>query len=179
VDHRPLIAVAGDGGLGRGDPRYQLAQDLGRALVDARYRLVCGGHGGVMEAACRGARESSAHTDGDVIGILPGLDPAEANPWVDVALPTGLGHLRNMVVARSDALVAIGGQAGTLSEMALAWIHRRPVIGFRVPGWSGRLADQRIDGRVRFPDRPDDKVYGVDHPDEVVELLRWLVGVPR
>ena len=79
--------------------------------------IVCGGLGGVMEAACRGAKEAG----GTTVGILPGADRAAANPFVDVAIPTGLGEARNALVVRAaDAVIAIGGGYGTLSEIALA-----------------------------------------------------------
>ena len=169
---RPIIAVVGDGAVPQGSPGYRLAERLGGALVEAGFRVLTGGLGGIMEAASRGAARSPAHEPGSVIGLLPGGDPADANPYVDVPLPTGLGHARNQVVAQAAAVVAIGGGAGTLSEMAFAWMHRRLLIAFRVPGWSGRLAGTRVDERVRFPSIPDDQVFGVDAPEEAVEILR-------
>lgn len=88
--------------------------------------LVCGGLEGVMEAACRGAKEAG----GTTIGILPGTDRGAANPFVDVAVPTGLGEARNALVVRAaDALVAVGGGYGTLSEIALALKAGKPVVG--------------------------------------------------
>jgi uncharacterized protein (TIGR00725 family) len=79
-----------------------------------------------MEAACRGAREAG----GTTVGILPGADRGAANPFVDVAIPTGLGEARNALVVRSaDALVAVGGGYGTLSEIALALKAGKPVVG--------------------------------------------------
>ena len=168
----PIVAVIGDGTVPVGSPAYVLAERLGLALVDAGFRVLTGGLGGVMEAASRGGARSEAHGAGSVIALLPGHEPEEANPHVDVALATGLGHARNSLVAHADALIAVVGGAGTLTELAFAWIHRRLVIGFRVPGWSGRLADTRVDDRVRFPTIPDDRVFGVDTPEEAVTLLR-------
>jgi uncharacterized protein (TIGR00725 family) len=97
------------------------------ALVARRGAvLVCGGLGGVMEAACRGAREEG----GTAVGILPGLDRGAANAFVDVALASGLGEARNALVVRAaDALIAIGGAYGTLSEIALALKGGKRVIG--------------------------------------------------
>jgi uncharacterized protein (TIGR00725 family) len=169
---RPAIAVVGDGDVPPGARAYQVAKALGEWLVVSGFRVVTGGLGGVMEAASSGARAAKAYQSGDVIGVLPGHDGAEANPFVDIALPTGLGHGRNLVVAHADAVVAIGGGAGTLSEMAFAWIHRRLIIALRGNGWSGRLADTRIDERVRFADIADDRVFGVDNPEDAVALLR-------
>jgi uncharacterized protein (TIGR00725 family) len=124
-----------------------------------------------MEAACRGARQSPRYQAGDTIGLLPGDDAAAASPFVDVALATGLGHARNLVVAHGDAVIAVGGGAGTLSEMAMAWIFGRLIIALRVEGWSGRLAGTRIDTRVRFAAIADDQVFGVDSAEEAVTLL--------
>jgi hypothetical protein len=168
----PIIAVVGDGTVAEGAATYALAERLGAALVDAGFRVLTGGLGGVMEAASRGGARSAAHGAGSVIALLPGHDPEDANPHVDVALATGLGHARNSIVAHAEAVIAVGGGAGTLAELAFAWIHGRLVIAFRVPGWSGRLAGARIDDRVRFPSIPDDQVFGVDTPEEAVELLR-------
>lgn len=168
---RPTVAVVGDAGLDPDSAEARFAHDTGRALVDAGYVVVCGGRGGVMEAACRGARESPEWRHGSIVGILPGHDPAGSNAFVDIVIPTGLDVARNAIVAHADAVVAAGGGAGTLSEMALAWQIRRMVVAFRGRGWAGRLADQRIDERVRHANIPDDRVYGVDSADEVVALL--------
>lgn len=124
-----------------------------------------------MEAACRGARSSSRYREGDTIGIVPGHDPREANPFVDVAIASGLDHGRNSIVAHADAVVAIGCGAGTLSEICFGWTCKRLVIALRVEGWSGRLADQRVDDRSRYPDIPEDRVYGSEDPTHVLSLL--------
>jgi uncharacterized protein (TIGR00725 family) len=99
---------------------------VGRELGARGAVVVCGGLGGVMEAACRGAREAGATT----VGILPGSDRSEANSFVDVAIPTGLGEARNALVVRAaDALIAVGGAYGTLSEIAFALKAGKPVAG--------------------------------------------------
>jgi uncharacterized protein (TIGR00725 family) len=90
--------------------------------------LVCGGRGGVMEAACRGAQEAGGVT----VGILPGTDHSEANPYLDIPIVTGLGEARNAIVVRTaDAVIAVSGGYGTLSEIGLAMKMGRPVIGLR------------------------------------------------
>jgi uncharacterized protein (TIGR00725 family) len=169
--HAASIAVIGDGTVDEGSELYARAESLGQELCDQGFRVVTGGLGGVMEAACRGARRSSAWRAGATIGVLPGHDPAAANPFVDIAVPTGLGHGRNLVIAHSEAVIGLGGGAGTLSELALAWIHGRLVIAFRGVGWSGRLAGTRIDEHVRFTGIPDDQVFGVNTPDEAVQIV--------
>lgn len=168
---RPLIAVIGDAKLDPGSVKDKLAQELGRTLIDAGYRVLTGGLGGVMQAACRGARTSVKYVPGDTVGVLPGHDPGEANAFVDIAIASGLDHVRNSVVAHADAVIAIGGGAGTMSEICLAWIYKRLIIGMRVDGWSGRMADQRVDERVRYPSEPDDRVFGAATADEAVRIL--------
>ncbi len=120
---RFLVAVVGNASVTPGSPRERLAEEVRRRVVDASRRLVTGGLGGVMAAASRGARRSGAWTDGTIIGVLPGTDPSQANPWVDVPLCTGLDHGRSRIVAQSDTAMAIGGGAGTPTELAFAWIH--------------------------------------------------------
>ncbi|HEY7454300.1 MAG TPA: TIGR00725 family protein [Thermoleophilaceae bacterium] len=102
------------------------AEEVGRLLGQRGATLVCGGLGGVMEAACRGAKE----TGGSTVGILPGDHRAAANEFVDVAIATGLGEGRNLLVVRSaEAVIAIGGAYGTLSEIALALRAGKRVVG--------------------------------------------------
>ena len=103
--------------------RSQDAEAVGRGIAEAGAVLVCGGRSGVMEAASRGAREAG----GEVIGILPSLETADANEYVTHAVATGVGHARNLaVVASGDAVIAIGGEWGTLSEIALRPPPRAP-----------------------------------------------------
>jgi uncharacterized protein (TIGR00725 family) len=104
------------------------AEAVGRELAARGAVVVCGGLGGAMEAACRGAKEAG----GTTVGLLPGLDRRDANPHVDVAVLTGLGEARNALVVRTgDALVAVGGGYGTLSEIALALRTGKRVVGLR------------------------------------------------
>lgn len=113
-------------GKGSADPGLDaLAEEVGRLVAVAGAVLVCGGMGGVMEAAARGAREAG----GDVIGIVPTESPADANPHVTHVVATGIGHARNLaVVASAEAVIAIGGEWGTLAEVAFARRLGRPVI---------------------------------------------------
>lgn len=104
----------------------ETAEEIGRLLAERGAILVCGGRGGVMEAACRGAQKAGGLT----IGILPGIDHQEGNPYLTVALPTGLGNARNALVAIvGEAVIAIGGGYGTLSEIGIALKQGRRVIG--------------------------------------------------
>ncbi len=167
----PTISVIGDGDVPANSPTYTLAEKVGSLVVDMGYVLVTGGQGGVMEAACRGARRSKGYRRGTIIGILPGSDPSRASTFVDVPLCTGMTHARNVLVAHSDAIVAVGGGAGTLSEMAMAWIHDRLIVAMRVDGWSGRLAGTRIDARRRNVAVEDDRVFGARTTADVRTIL--------
>ena len=122
--HRPpTLAVIGGSRAGEAD--LAAAEAVGREIALAGAALVCGGLGGIMEAACRGA----AGAGGLTIGLLPGTDPAAANPAVRVAIPTGLGHFRNFLVVRAAAgVVALPGAAGTLSEAAMARTLEKPLV---------------------------------------------------
>ncbi|MCC6650161.1 MAG: TIGR00725 family protein [Candidatus Eisenbacteria bacterium] len=173
---RPLVAVIGDARVEPGGTKDLLAEEVGRLLVDAGYRVLTGGLGGVMEAACRGARSSSRYQSGDTVAVLPGHDPGEANEFVDVAIASGLDHVRNSIVAHADAVIAIGGGAGTMSEICLAWIYKRLIVALRVEGWSGKIADQRVDERMRYPDEPDDRVFGATSAADAVRTVVDRVG---
>jgi hypothetical protein len=120
---RTQIAVIG---AGKPDPALaRVAEEVGRLLAERGAVLVCGGLGGVMEAAARGAREAG----GTTIGILPGESRGEANPWIEHAVVTGVGQARNLAVAASgDAVIAVGGEWGTASEIAFARKLGRPVV---------------------------------------------------
>jgi uncharacterized protein (TIGR00725 family) len=124
MSRAPQVAVSG-GGADPGAEALDAAQEVGRRLAEAGATLVCGGLGGVMEAAARGA----AQAGGEVIGILPGTDPADANEHCTRVVATGTGHARNLaVVASADAVIAIAGEWGTLSEIAFARRLGRPVV---------------------------------------------------
>ena len=126
--------------IGSGAEWEEAAEEVGRLLAERGAAVVCGGLGGVMEAVCRGAREAG----GTTIGILPGADRAAANPFVGVAIPSGLGEARNALVVRAaDAVIAVGGGYGTLSEIALALKAGKPVVG--IGTWD-------IDGVISAPD---------------------------
>lgn len=120
----PAVAVCGSGAE---DARLNaVAEEVGRLLAEAGALLVCGGLGGVMAAACRGA----ALAGGVTLGILPGAQPDAANPHVRIAVATGMGHARNAIIVQTaDVVIAVGGEYGTLSEIALARKAGRPVVG--------------------------------------------------
>ncbi|MFB6103100.1 MAG: LOG family protein [Haloplanus sp.] len=126
------VSVIGGGNVASGDA--ERARALGRLLGDRGHVVVCGGLGGVMKAVCAGANAAG----GETVGILPSESRADANEYVDTPIATGMGHARNaMVVMNGDAVVAIDGGAGTLSELGFAGVFDRPVSGLGthdVPG---------------------------------------------
>ena len=121
-----IIAVIGAGQCPPEEAR--LAEEVGRRLAERGATLICGGLGGVMEAACRGAKSAG----GTTVGVLQGTDPREANPYVDIPIATGMGQARNVVViASAQAVIAVGGGYGTLSEIGHARKLGIPVVGLK------------------------------------------------
>lgn len=143
---RTFVAVVGSAVCG--PELAALAEAVGRGLAKSGAVLVCGGRGGVMEAACRGAKSAG----GTTVGILPGESADETNPYVDIPIPTGLGEARNALVVRSaQVVIAIGGEYGTLSEIALALKIGRPVVGLET--WELSRKGQR-DGGILYVNTP-------------------------
>lgn len=144
------------------DDIERLAEEIGRGAARRGAVVVCGGLGGVMAGACRGAKDS----EGTTVGILPGTDRDSANEWVDVAIPTGLGEVRNILVVRaSDVVIAVDGSHGTLSEIAFALKYATPVVGLRT--WTLTAGDA---------EGPDPGITVVDTPEEAVEAAFRAAG---
>jgi uncharacterized protein (TIGR00725 family) len=142
---RPYVAVVGGGEAG--DEALAAAEDVGRHLAQRGAVVLCGGLGGVMEAACRGAKAGG----GTTVGILPGGDRHQANEYVDVAIATGMGEARNALVVRAaDVLIAVDGEFGTLSEIALALRTGTPVVG--IATWELAIGGQTVDAILRVHD---------------------------
>jgi uncharacterized protein (TIGR00725 family) len=119
-----------------------------------------------MEAASRGAHRAANRTDADVIGILPGEDATLANEFVDIVIPSGMGYARNVLIVRTAAaVIAVGGGAGTLSEIAHAWQLDRPIVALDTDGFSGELAGRALDDRKRPP------IAKASTPRAAVELV--------
>ena len=137
-----IIAVIGASSCSAEEAK--LAETVGEQLAQRGATIICGGLGGVMEAVCRGAKSK----DGLTIGILPGESLNMANPWVDIPIATGVGYARNMAVVKSaQAVIAIGGNYGTLSEIAYALKSGIPVIGLNT--WSLSRNGQEDDSIIR------------------------------
>ena len=143
-----IISVIGAGSCDQ--DIYKIAGEVGKLIAQKGATLITGGLGGVMEAASKGAKESG----GTTVGILPGFSKGEANKYVDIPITTGLSHARNIIVAGSaDAVIAISGEYGTLSEIAIALKLGKPVAGIRT--WDS------IDGviKVHSPEEAVNKVF--------------------
>jgi uncharacterized protein (TIGR00725 family) len=154
------VAVVGPGVSS--DEESELAEQVGSLLARSGAIVVCGGSTGVMEAASRGA----AAQGGTVVGILPGFDRAEANPFVTIALPTGMGEMRNALIARmADVLIAVGGEFGTLSEIAFALKIGTPVVGLRT--WDLVRRGDAVEG-----------ILAAGNAVEAVELALAHAGAP-
>jgi len=142
VSHEMIIGVIGDSSCSPEEAK--LAETVGELLAQQGANIVCGGLGGVMEAACRGAKSKGGLT----IGILPGKNSSMANSWVDIPLVTGIGEARNIAVVKSaQAVIAIGGGYGTLSEIAYALKSSISVIGLNT--WSLSRNGQEDDSIIR------------------------------
>ncbi|MGB9939018.1 TIGR00725 family protein [Methanosarcina sp.] len=148
---RKQIGVIGAGVCG--SESRAVAEAVGREVAKRGAVLLCGGLGRVMEAAAYGAKQEGGIT----LGILPGTLREEANLWIDIAVVSGMGHARNALIAQSsDALIAVSGEYGTLSEIALGLKMRKPVVVLE-PGW-------KIEG-----------VHRAKSPEEAVELVFSLI----
>ncbi len=141
--------------------QYSLAEEVGRLVAGTGAVLVCGGLGGVMAAAASGAKAAGGRT----LGILPGHDRSAADPHLDMVVTTGIGHARNLaVVSSGDAVIAVGGEYGTLSEMALAAKLGRPVVV--------------LDGWRVSRDEGGEGIWYASSPQEAIALVRQALRIP-
>lgn len=146
----------------------KLTFELGKLLAQNKYAVACGGLSGVMEAICKGVKEENGLT----IGIIPFIEKSAANKFVDIVIPVPFSQARNIVVVLTgDICIAIGGKAGTLSELCFAWIYQKPIIALsNISGWSSKISNQQID------DRRPDKIHGVETPQEVIRKIDELLN---
>ncbi len=157
IDNKKLVAVIG--GSDASETEIKAAEEVGRQLAKRGAILVCGGLGGVMEAACRGASTEGGIT----IGILPGENRRDANKYVKIPIVTGMGYARNVAVVKSaQAVIAIGGSYGTLSEIGHALQSGIPVVGLHT--WS-----------LSKGGKPDSSIIPVENATEAVEKALKLI----
>jgi len=158
IDNKKIIAVIG--GSQCSAQEAEVAEAVGRELAKQGAIVICGGLGGVMEAACRGASTAG----GTTIGILPGDNRQVANPFVQIPIVTGLGYARNVIIAKSaQAVIAVGGSYGTLSEISHALQSDIPVIGLNT--WSLSRNGQ-----------PDNSIIPAQSPAAAVEKALSLAN---
>ncbi len=159
--HSRIISVIG--GADSNPEILKLAEDIGAEIAKRGVALACGGMMGVMNAACKGAKKHGGVT----IGILPSDSKEHANNYVDFAIPTGLGYSRNFIVAQpGDAVIAIDGSAGTLSEIAIAWFSDKLIVALASSGgWAEKLAGTQID------ERRTDIVFSANSPKEALDII--------
>ena len=147
---------------------YQIAYELGKLLAKEKFIVINGGRGGVMEAVCKGVQE----VGGISVCILPSENKHEANKYCSIIIPSGIGFARNSInILAGDGIIAIGGRAGTLSEIAFAWIYNKPIVVLdKTNGWSEKLKNQRLD------DRRTDIIYSATTPEEAVSKIKELLA---
>ncbi len=167
------------GVIGNGDhtPAHvlELAEGVGRHIGERGAILVCGGRGGVMEAACRGAKSAG----GTTVGILPGLTRDGANDYVDVAIPTGLGFaMRNFITIRScHAVIMLNGEVGTLEEAILCYQHGIPLVAMQSSGgWAERLRTAALNDGQHLDGRQLMTINYAEEPAEAVDRAIALIG---
>ena len=174
INSKPIISVIGDSRATHGSANYELAYWLGYSLVSRGYRIITGGSGGIQEAVSRGACIAQGYSASDVISILPGYYPCDPRHFHRACSSISDDMSGDVVVSSSDAVIALGGGSGTLTQLAHAWALNKLIIAYRVKGWSGLVAGCPLDIRQRYPDIPDDQIYGVTSENEVLDKLELL-----
>ncbi len=173
MTRRPLIAVIGKSARNPADPvpakALRAGEEVGKLLAERGAVIVTGGLSGVMEAVSRGAKNAG----GLVIGILPGFDKRDANAYVDVAITTGMGWMRNTLVVRAaDAVIMISGGIGTLNELTVAY-EDKPTVILGTGGWSDRIREVAYQGK-HLDEAGTSELHFAKTPAEAVGLALAL-----
>ncbi len=157
------ILVVGNNENGSTPELEKIAYETGAEVAKSGSVLITGGLGGVMRAACQGAKGE----DGLTVGIIPQNDPSFANEYCDIVIPSGVGLARDFLNALSaDGVIVIGGASGTLSEICAAYMHKKPIVAIKnTGGMADKLADQYLDHRQNV------KIVGVNSPKEAVKYI--------
>lgn len=144
--------IAVIGGQQATEQEERFAYDIGKGIAEAGSYVICGGLGGIMQAACRGAREAG----GTTIGVLPGPFRSDANPFVDIVIATDMGQARNAIIIRTaDSVIAVGGEYGTLTEIGMALKMGKRVVALE--SWRIERAG-RFDERIIYAESPEDAI---------------------
>ncbi|MGQ0638838.1 MAG: TIGR00725 family protein [Nitrososphaerota archaeon] len=157
------ILVVGNNENGSTPELEKVAYETGLEIAKSGSVLITGGLGGVMRAACHGAKDA----DGLTVGIIPQNDPSFANEYCDIVIPSGIGLARDFLNALSaDAVIIIGGGSGTLSETCAAYMHKKPIVAIKNTGGIAEMfADKYLDHRQHV------KIVGVNSPKEAVKYI--------
>src|SRR5438093_5859904 len=179
MTRKPVITVIGKSARNPGDPvparALRAGEEVGKLLAERGAVVVTGGLSGVMEAVSRGAKNAG----GLVIGILPGLDKRDANAYVDVAITTGMGWMRNTLVVRAaDAVIMISGGIGTLNELTVAYQDKPTVILEHTGGWSDRIREIAYAGK-HLDEAGSATLHFAATPEEAVELALSLTALSQ
>jgi hypothetical protein len=164
MNRKPQITVIGTSSPNR--ETYEAAYEVGKIIANMGAIAITGGRTGIMEAVAKGADDAG----GISVGILPSASKEESNAFNTVVLPTGIGHARNAItVLAADIIVAIGGGAGTLSELAFGWIHKKPIFTLKgYGGWADEFGNFKID------DRREDYIQECKNLAELVyEMIKY------
>ena len=164
---RPIIGVIGSNSELCTEEMTTFSEELGDSLMSEGFRIVTGGKGGVMEAVCRGAMNSESYFEGSTIGILPESEKKYSNNYCDIVIPSGIGISRNSIIINTaDIIIAIGGGAGTLSEISFSWQKNKTILCVTpFGGWAEKLANKKIDNKQNIP------ILGVETIDQIIDFL--------
>lgn len=158
---KTIVAVIGSSHASEAEVDF--AEAVGKKIAKYGFLLLTGARGGVMKAACRGAKKEGGLT----LGILPAANKSQANKFTDIVIPSGMGSTRNSLNAlTADYIIAVGGGAGTLSEIAYAWMYNKPILAVEgVGGWAEKLAGERID------EKRNDRIVPIRTPQEAIDWI--------
>ena len=169
---KQIIAIIGNANIENDIEKQKISYELGKLIIDSGYILATGGLGGVMEFASKGAQSSKKYTENSIIGVLPDYHSENANQFIDIAFPTGLGLGRNlMLISLSNAVIAVGGGSGTLNEISAAWQMNKLIIGLKTNGWSEKLCGQALDKRR------DDIIFCAESANKAIEILNEKIKI--
>ena len=171
---KQIIAVIGNANIEDDIDKQKISFELGKLIIDNGYILATGGLGGVMEYVSKGAKNSKKYTENSIIGVLPDYHSKNANQYVDIAFPTGLGLGRNlMLISLANAVIAVGGGSGTLNEISAAWQMNKLLIGLKADGWSEKLCGKALDKRR------NDIIFCANSAKKAIEIINEKIIIYR
>lgn len=170
MNQKLKVGIIGPNTSGCSEALYQFGINLGKSISSTSRIFFCGGAGGFMEAVCKGLKLSNATYSGQTIGILQGDNSKDANEFIDIAIPTGVGIARNIILINSsDIIISAGGGAGTLSEIAFAWQKKKKVLCVTAfDGWAKELAGINLDKRNK------DLLVPVNSIEDIIHYLKSI-----